>query len=75
MNAGNANCATRTGDAVALDTARATAKILKLPVAQVLTASTGVIGVEMDGAKIRPPCRAWSKASRPPASKMLLAPS
>jgi len=52
MNAGNANCATRTGDAVALDTARATAKILKLPVAQVLTASTGVIGVEMDGAKI-----------------------
>ncbi len=52
MNAGNANCATRTGDAVALATARATAKILKLPVAQVLTASTGVIGVEMDGAKI-----------------------
>jgi glutamate N-acetyltransferase/amino-acid N-acetyltransferase len=52
VNAGNANCATRTGDAVALDTARATAKILKLPVAQVLTASTGVIGVEMDGAKI-----------------------
>ena len=52
MNAGNANCATRTGDAVALSTARATAKILKLPVAQVLTASTGVIGVEMDGAKI-----------------------
>jgi len=52
MNAGNANCATRTGDAVALATARAAAKALKLPVAQVLTASTGVIGVEMDGAKI-----------------------
>jgi glutamate N-acetyltransferase/amino-acid N-acetyltransferase len=52
MNAGNANCATRTGDAVALATARATAKILKLPVAEVLTASTGVIGVEMDGDKI-----------------------
>ncbi len=52
MNAGNANCATRSGDAVALATARATARILKLPVAQVLTASTGVIGVEMDGAKI-----------------------
>ena len=51
MNAGNANCATRTGDAVALATARATAKMLKLPVAQVLTASTGVIGVELDGAK------------------------
>jgi glutamate N-acetyltransferase/amino-acid N-acetyltransferase len=52
INSGNANCSTRTGDAVALATARATAKILKLPVAQVLTASTGVIGVEMDGAKI-----------------------
>jgi glutamate N-acetyltransferase/amino-acid N-acetyltransferase len=52
INSGNANCATRTGDAVALATARATAKILKLPVAQVLTASTGVIGVEMDGGKI-----------------------
>ena len=52
MNAGNANCATRTGDAVALSTARATAKILKLPVAQVLTASTGVIGVELDGPRI-----------------------
>jgi glutamate N-acetyltransferase/amino-acid N-acetyltransferase len=52
MNAGNANCATHSGDAVALAAARATAKILKLPVTQVLTASTGVIGVEMDGAKI-----------------------
>ncbi len=52
MNAGNANCATRTGEAVALATARATAKILKMPVAQVLIASTGVIGVEMDGGKI-----------------------
>ncbi|MGD0669958.1 MAG: bifunctional glutamate N-acetyltransferase/amino-acid acetyltransferase ArgJ [Bryobacteraceae bacterium] len=52
MNAGNANCATRTGDAVALATARATARILKMPVAQVLIASTGVIGVEMDGGKI-----------------------
>jgi len=52
VNAGNANCATRTGDAVAMTTARAVSKILKLPVAQVLTASTGVIGVEMDGGKI-----------------------
>lgn len=52
MNAGNANCATRTGDAVALATAREVAKALKLPVAQVLTASTGVIGVELDGEKI-----------------------
>lgn len=52
INAGNANCATRTGDAVALATARAMARLLKLPVAQVLTASTGVIGVEMDSKKI-----------------------
>jgi glutamate N-acetyltransferase/amino-acid N-acetyltransferase len=52
VNAGNANCATRTGDAVALASARAAAKLLKLPVAQVLVASTGVIGVELDGKKI-----------------------
>ena len=48
VNAGNANCATRTGDAVALACCRAAAKLLKLPVTQVLPASTGVIGVEMD---------------------------
>jgi glutamate N-acetyltransferase/amino-acid N-acetyltransferase len=48
VNAGNANCATRTGDAVALACCRATARLLKLPVAQVLAASTGVIGVELD---------------------------
>jgi glutamate N-acetyltransferase/amino-acid N-acetyltransferase len=48
VNAGNANCATRTGDTVALATCKAAAKILKLPVAQVLPASTGVIGVELD---------------------------
>ncbi len=52
INAGNANCVTRTGDAVALATAKAAARVLKLPVAQVLTASTGVIGVEMDPKKI-----------------------
>jgi glutamate N-acetyltransferase/amino-acid N-acetyltransferase len=52
VNAGNANCATRTGGAVALDTAKAAAKLLQLPAAQVLTASTGVIGVELDGGKI-----------------------
>jgi len=50
--AGNANCATRTGDAVALATSKAAAKLLKLPPAQVLPASTGVIGVELDPAKI-----------------------
>ena len=48
VNAGNANCATRTGDRVALECSRALAKKLLLPVAQVLPASTGVIGVELD---------------------------
>ena len=48
VNAGNANCATRNGDEVALAACRAVAKQLKVPVAQVLPASTGVIGVEMD---------------------------
>lgn len=48
VNAGNANCATRTGDRVALASCRAIAKLLKLPPAQVLAASTGVIGVELD---------------------------
>lgn len=52
VNAGNANCATRTGDAVALSTAKATAKLLRLPTPQVLPASTGVIGVELDPRKI-----------------------
>ena len=52
VNAGNANCATRTGDAVALATAKAAAKLLRLPVAQVLPSSTGVIGVELDARKI-----------------------
>jgi len=52
VNAGNANCATRTGDAVALSTAKAVGRLLRLPVSQVLPASTGVIGVELDGRKI-----------------------
>jgi glutamate N-acetyltransferase/amino-acid N-acetyltransferase len=52
VNAGNANCATRTGDAVALGTSKAVARLLKLQPAQVLAASTGVIGVELDAAKI-----------------------
>jgi len=52
VNAGNANCATRTGAAVALESAKAAAKLLRLPVAQVLVASTGVIGVELDAKKI-----------------------
>jgi glutamate N-acetyltransferase / amino-acid N-acetyltransferase len=52
VNAGNANCATRTGAAVATATARAAARLLRLPVPQVLVASTGVIGVELEAAKI-----------------------
>ncbi|PWU12752.1 MAG: N-acetylglutamate synthase [Terriglobia bacterium] len=52
VNAGNANCATRTGDAVALASCKAAARLLKLPVVQVLPASTGVIGVELDSNKI-----------------------
>ena len=52
INAGNANCATRTGDAVALATCKTAAKLLKLPVSQVAPSSTGVIGVELDARKI-----------------------
>jgi glutamate N-acetyltransferase/amino-acid N-acetyltransferase len=48
VNAGNANCATRTGEAVAAATCRAAGKALRLPAHQVLPASTGVIGVELD---------------------------
>ena len=48
VNAGNANCATRTGDRVALASCREVAKHLRLTPAQVLPASTGVIGVELD---------------------------
>ena len=51
-NAGNANCATRTGDKVANETVRALAKVLKVPANQILPASTGVIGVELDVTKI-----------------------
>jgi glutamate N-acetyltransferase/amino-acid N-acetyltransferase len=47
VNAGNANCATRTGDRVAAATSRAAAKLLRLKPAEVLPASTGVIGVEL----------------------------
>jgi len=52
VNAGNANCATRTGEKVALQTVRAAARELGVKPEHVLPASTGVIGVEMDGAKL-----------------------
>jgi glutamate N-acetyltransferase/amino-acid N-acetyltransferase len=48
VNAGNANCATRTCDQAALAACRAVAKLLKVPPREVLPASTGVIGLEMD---------------------------
>ena len=48
VNAGNANCATRNGDRVAANTTKALAKLLKLQPTQVIPASTGVIGVELD---------------------------
>ena len=64
VNAGNANCATRTGDRVALATAKAAAKLLRLPVPQVLPASTGVIGVELDAeTHRRRAAAAWSPRS------------
>jgi glutamate N-acetyltransferase/amino-acid N-acetyltransferase len=52
VNAGNANCATRTGDRVALTCCKAVAKAGRIPVEQVFPASTGVIGVEMDAGKV-----------------------
>ncbi len=52
VNAGNANCATRTGDKVAQATVSAAAKALGVKPEYILPASTGVIGVEMDGGKI-----------------------
>ncbi|MGD0362775.1 MAG: bifunctional glutamate N-acetyltransferase/amino-acid acetyltransferase ArgJ [Bryobacteraceae bacterium] len=48
VNAGNANCATRTGDTVALACCRSAARLLRLPVNHVMPASTGVIGVELN---------------------------
>lgn len=48
VNAGNANCATRTGERVALQTTKAAARWLGCRPAEVLPASTGVIGVELD---------------------------
>src|SRR5215469_188322 len=48
VNAGNANCATKSGDRVAANSTKALAKILKLQPTQILPASTGVIGVELE---------------------------
>jgi glutamate N-acetyltransferase/amino-acid N-acetyltransferase len=48
VNAGNANCATRTAEKVAAETCRSAAKLLGLKPHEILPASTGVIGVELD---------------------------
>jgi glutamate N-acetyltransferase/amino-acid N-acetyltransferase len=48
VNAGNANCSTRTGDRVALACCDAVGNHLHVPPVQVFPASTGVIGVELD---------------------------
>ncbi len=48
VNAGNANCATATAERVAIESSRAAANMLGIAPHQVLPASTGVIGVELD---------------------------
>lgn len=48
VNAGNANCATPTGDHVAAVSCKAVAKALKTKAQYVIPSSTGVIGVELD---------------------------
>jgi glutamate N-acetyltransferase/amino-acid N-acetyltransferase len=48
VNAGNANCATKTAVQVALETSRTAAKMIGAKSEEVLPASTGVIGVELD---------------------------
>jgi glutamate N-acetyltransferase / amino-acid N-acetyltransferase len=52
VNAGNANCATRTGDRVAIACCDAVSKHLRVAAEEVLPASTGVIGVELDASLI-----------------------
>lgn len=52
VNAGNANCATRTGITVAKAASRAAAKLLKVKPEEILPSSTGVIGVELDSSLI-----------------------
>lgn len=52
INAGNANCATRTGDRAALACCDAVGKQLRVPAEQVFPASTGVIGVELEAGLI-----------------------
>ncbi len=55
INAGNANCATRTGERVALASCKALAKALKTRPEYIVPASTGVIGVELDAKLLTDP--------------------
>ncbi len=48
VNAGNANCATRTGERVAKECCRALARRIGAKVTEIIPSSTGVIGVELD---------------------------
>lgn len=48
INAGNANCATKTADRAAIETCRAVAKHGHWPVNQIIPSSTGVIGVDLN---------------------------
>ena len=52
VNAGNANCAAPNGRRAAEQTAAAAARLLGIPRSQVLVASTGVIGVPLEEARI-----------------------
>ena len=52
INAGNANCATRTGFEVAETCCRALAEAAGIEYQHVIPSSTGVIGVEMDASKV-----------------------
>ncbi len=52
VNAGNANCATRTGGSTARASVKAVAQALGVPATRVIPASTGVIGVELDSSLI-----------------------
>ena len=59
INAGNANCATRTGERVALASCKALAKALKTRPEYIIPASTGVIGVELDPKLLTAPLPNW----------------
>ncbi|HTS51530.1 MAG TPA: bifunctional glutamate N-acetyltransferase/amino-acid acetyltransferase ArgJ [Bryobacteraceae bacterium] len=65
VNAGNANCATRTGDRVAIACCDAVAKHLHVAPEEVFPASTGVIGVELDASLITNALPALIKGLKP----------